>query len=591
MKVLVSRPDKIGDVVLALHGVKQLKTMRPELQVYMHVSPYTRKLVENVKFVDGTVELGEDLEPYKFDAVVDLMAKSETARLYSRPQIQVRIGNAARWFRFRYNRTRYIRRSRALLNEAEYNWQLISLLDPGLKNVTLKEHLKSEDFKQITLPADSGYCVVMPGISASAVAWPVEQWLTLTEVIASKLGVKVYVLLGPAENKQKQAFEDLGQRLNSQVIVIDSPEFPELLGYLKNAGQYVGPSTGLTHLASALGKEGIALYPENRSMHPRRWLPFQTRLKPLSLNKKITPEAIASALAGDYPESLNPVAHTKVSAFVVCYNEERNIRRCLESIKWCDEIVVVDSGSTDRTLEIVKEYTDRVYYRKWTGHSEQKQYALGLCKCDWVLNIDSDEEVSTELKARLLKILSEGPERLNAVAGYNICRMVHFLNRWWDHGGWFPEYRLRFFQRARTRWGGVNPHEKALVSGKIRKLSEPIYHFTYSNISHQIDTLNKHSSLSASCLFKEGKRCRMHNIIFNPLFRFFKFYVMKQGFREGVPGFIVAGVEASYTLFKYIKLWELEREAQLIEHANQYKRQHSESQTANVNIDKASEAA
>lgn len=556
MRILISRPDKIGDVVLALHGAKQLKMLRPDFEIYFHASAYTRKILENITFVSGVVEMGEDLAPYSFDAAVDLMAKSDTAALYARSNIPLRIGNSARWFAFRYNKTKYIRRSRALLNEAEYNWQLLSLLDKRFKYTPLTATLDESDFKQIDTFADSkDYCVLMPGVSVSALAWPVDCWLSLAKALAES-GEEVIVILGPAEEAQRKQFQSLEGL--SGVRVATFPEFSSLLGVLREAKYYVGPSTGITHLAAAVGAEGLALYPEIQSMHPRRWLPFKSSLKALSLSKQVTWEAVFDSLKSEYREDYDPMPRQKVSAFVVCCNEEKNIRRCLESIAWADEIVVVDSGSTDATLDIVAEYTDKIFHRAWTGHSEQKQFALEQCRFDWILNIDSDEEVSMELKAALLQILSNPKERSQA-EGYAVCRMVHFLDRWWDRGGWFPEYRLRFFKRRGASWGGVNPHEKALVSGRIRKLHDPIYHFTYKDFSHQIDTLNKHSSLSAQCLYREGKRCYLINILLNPPFRFFKFYIIKMGFREGVPGLIVAGLEASYTLFKYVKLWELQR--------------------------------
>ena len=157
MKVLISRPDKIGDVILALQGAKQLKEYCPDVQVYMHVAEYTRSLVENVSYLDGVVGWDEDLKPYQFDAVVDLMAKFANARKYYSAGIPVRIGNSARWFCFLYNRTSYVRRSRGLQNEAEYNWKLISLLDARLHNTRLRESLSLEDYKEIKSNSGKNY--------------------------------------------------------------------------------------------------------------------------------------------------------------------------------------------------------------------------------------------------------------------------------------------------------------------------------------------------------------------------------------------------------------------------------------------------
>ncbi|NLF25583.1 MAG: glycosyltransferase [Deltaproteobacteria bacterium] len=558
MRILISRPDKIGDVTLALHGAKQLKRRLPSVEVFVHVSEYTLSLVSNVKFVDGCVLVTEDLTPYNFDAVVDLMAKNRTARLYIKPRIRIRIGNSARWFSFLYNRTRFIRRSYALMNEAEYNWQLISLLDPSLKNTRLTETLDVHDFKEIVEYTEyKNYYVLMPGATVSAIGWDLKNWIDLAERLADDTDAQVLFLTGPAE---KEIAAELRQKTvhksNIQLRSFDDPK--ELIGFLKNAKAYVGPSTGITHLASALGLKGVALYPELRSMHPTRWMPFNSSLTVYSLDKNPSALDVYNALHGRYDPRFLPIRRASISAFVVCCNEEKNMVRCLESLKWCDEIVIVDSGSTDRTVEICRQYTDRIFYRKWNGHSEQKQFALDQCRGDWILNIDADEEVSTELKSQILRVLGLPKRRREAIKGYEVCRVVYFLGRWWDHGGWYPEYRMRFFQRRCVRWGGVNPHEKALIDGKTRRLKGAIYHYTYSGIPHQVECLNRHSSNSAKYLYLAGKRTRFANIILNPAFRFFKFYILKRGFREGRAGFVVGCIEACYTFLKYVKLWEIQ---------------------------------
>jgi glycosyltransferase involved in cell wall biosynthesis len=279
----------------------------------------------------------------------------------------------------------------------------------------------------------------------------------------------------------------------------------------------------------------------------------------VSLTRKPRAKDIYNYLLGQGDPRLNPLARTEVSAFVVCKNEERNIRRCLSSLAWCDEIVLVDSGSTDKTLDIAREFTDKIYFREWTGHSEQKQFALEKCTKEWVLNIDADEEVSPELRGHIEQVLSRPDDTRRRVSGYEVNRLVYFLNKWWEHGGWYPEYRLRFFQREKARWGGVNPHEKAVVRGRVRRIHGHLHHFTYQDIPHQIRSLNDHSTLSARCLHQEGVKVHLWNILLNPPFRFVKFYILKRGFREGFPGFMVAFIEAMYTFLKYVKLWELQR--------------------------------
>jgi glycosyltransferase involved in cell wall biosynthesis len=246
-----------------------------------------------------------------------------------------------------------------------------------------------------------------------------------------------------------------------------------------------------------------------------------------------------------------------VSAFIVCCNEERQIRRCLASLSWCDEIIVVDSGSTDATVAICKEFSAVVSYRSWSGYVDQKRHALSLCSCTWVLNLDADEEVSPELAAELQEIT-----RLDAIGqvphdGYLLNRVVFFLKRWWRKGGWYPEYRLRFCRRANTTWGGADPHEKAAVTGTTTKCRGELFHYSFSDLSDYVRRLNTLSANAALTLMERGASFSRVYLIARPVARFIKFYIVKRGFREGVAGFIVALIEAYGVFLKYAKLWEL----------------------------------
>lgn len=256
--------------------------------------------------------------------------------------------------------------------------------------------------------------------------------------------------------------------------------------------------------------------------------------------------------------SAQPV-RASLSAFIICCNEERNIERCLESIKWCDEIVVVDSGSTDRTLEIVRRYTDKIYSRAWTGFVAQKRYALGQCSSEWVLNIDADEVVSPELQQQISEVLAKHSHESRNINGYELSRVVFYMNRWWRRGGWYPEYRLRLCRKSATTWGGDDPHEKASVTGETKRLPGELQHYTYTSLTSQMHSLNKFSETAAQTMFKKGEHFSLLKLLVRPIGRFLKFFVLKSGFREGFPGFVVASLEAFYVFLKYAKLWELEK--------------------------------
>lgn len=248
-----------------------------------------------------------------------------------------------------------------------------------------------------------------------------------------------------------------------------------------------------------------------------------------------------------------------ISAFIICCNEEHHIGLALESVQWCDEIVVVDSGSKDRTLEIARSYGAKIFEREWPGFVAQKQFALDQCSSEWVLNIDADEVVSPELRAAIEVVLSGSEPAGQRHDGYHVNRVVFYLNRWWRRGGWYPEYRLRLCRRSATVWGGDDPHEKATVKGSTGKLAGELHHYTYSTISSQIRALNNFSETAARTMHKKGERYSFWKLVLRPPARFIKFYFLKSGFREGLAGFIVATFEAYYVFLKYAKLWELER--------------------------------
>ncbi len=255
-------------------------------------------------------------------------------------------------------------------------------------------------------------------------------------------------------------------------------------------------------------------------------------------------------------------SRSTVSAFIVCRDEERQIRRCLESVAWCDEVVVVDSGSTDRTIEICREFTDKISYRAWTGYVDQKRYALSLCSGEWVLNLDADEEVSPDLARELVRITELDAQNKIRFNGYYLNRVVFFLNRWWRKGGWYPEYRLRFCRRSATIWGGEDPHEKASVTGTTTRCKGEMFHYSFTDLTDYIRRLNALASNAAVTMRRRGERCNvLTHIILRPIARFFKFYLFKKGFREGTAGLVVALVESYGVLMKYSKLWELSSSA------------------------------
>lgn len=245
----------------------------------------------------------------------------------------------------------------------------------------------------------------------------------------------------------------------------------------------------------------------------------------------------------------------EISAIVVCFNEEDRIGDCLESLKWCDEIVVVDSFSRDRTAEICRRYTDRFIQRSWAGYREQKAFAHSQATKPWVVLVDADERVPPQLSDEILDALDRYGERF---AAFSVPRLVYYLGRWWWRGGWYPDQDVRIFRRTHATWGGLDPHEKILVDGKVRRLKNPLHHFSYRDISDHMNRINRFTTVSANELNRAGRRWRVADNLLRPPFRFLRSYVWKRGFLEGFAGFFIAATAAVYVFLRYAKLRELE---------------------------------
>ena len=243
----------------------------------------------------------------------------------------------------------------------------------------------------------------------------------------------------------------------------------------------------------------------------------------------------------------------RISVCIICGNEIRNIRRCLESVKWADEIVVVDSFSTDGTYDVACEYTDKVFRQEWLGYIGQKKFTAEHAACPWVFFVDADEEVSSGLRDEIERTFSRRvPEGVN---GFNCPRLVRYLGRWIRHGDWYPDMKRRLFRKAYGECGGEEPHDRISVEGRVMDFVNPLNHYTYENISAQIRQIDRFSTISATTHAKHGAPSYF-TLCGHAIYRFFRCYFMKCGFLDGIPGLIVAVNVAFGTFVKYAKLWE-----------------------------------
>jgi len=243
----------------------------------------------------------------------------------------------------------------------------------------------------------------------------------------------------------------------------------------------------------------------------------------------------------------------KVSATIICKNEEHNIEDCLKSVAWCDEVVVVDSGSTDKTVELAKKHTAKVLFHEWPGYIEQKNYALDQATGDWILSLDADERCTPELQAALTRELESADP---ALAGIEVKRHVKYLGAWINHGGWYPDWKLRVVRKGKARWGGVNPHDKLIPEGPVRRIDADLHHFTYKDFTHQIRIINHFSDVVCAEYVKAGRKPSIFQAVFHPPWKFFETYILKLGILDGFPGFVIAGGTAFFIFARYVKLWE-----------------------------------
>ncbi len=244
-----------------------------------------------------------------------------------------------------------------------------------------------------------------------------------------------------------------------------------------------------------------------------------------------------------------------VSVCLLAHNEEAQLPACLDSVAWADEIVVVvDARSRDGSEKIARERAQRVEVRPYEGDIEQKRHCTQLAAHDWVLVIDPDEVMPPELARGLQALLAE-----DDCAGVEVNRITYHLGRWLRHGDFYPDWKLRMFRRSRASWVGRNPHGRVVVDGTVKRARGNLSHYSYRDLADQIERIQHATEQGALALRSEGRRFRIGDLVLRPPARFLRAYVLKRGFLDGVPGFIVAAATAFQVLLKYAKLWELER--------------------------------
>ena len=241
----------------------------------------------------------------------------------------------------------------------------------------------------------------------------------------------------------------------------------------------------------------------------------------------------------------------KISVIIITKDEEKNISDCLKSVQWADEIIVVDSESTDRTVELAKKFTDKVVVRKWDGYVPQKKYALSLASNEWVLSLDADERITSELKDEILNTNSEKFD------GYKIRRRNFLYNKEIKSCGWGNDYQLRLFRKNKTDLDERLVHEKFVINGEVSSLKQPMIHYTFGSFAEYFLKINYYTSLKAQEIYNKKRKINGWIIFIHTISSFFSFFIIKRGFKDGVYGLIISLLHSISTAMNYLKLWEL----------------------------------
>lgn len=250
----------------------------------------------------------------------------------------------------------------------------------------------------------------------------------------------------------------------------------------------------------------------------------------------------------------------KISACVIAKDEADRIGACLESLAFCDEIVVLDSGSSDGTPDLCRAAGARVIETDWPGWVAQKNRAVEAATHDWILSLDADERVDAALRGEIEALRDARLAAASSPRAYEVTRRVFYLGRWIDHGGWYPEWRIRLFDRRAARWGGIDPHDKVETSAPVERIQRGnLEHYTYRSIADHLQQMNRFTDVGAQQLYERGKRGGFWAMLLRPPWRFVHMYLLRRGFLDGKAGFVVAVLHAYAGFLKYAKLWERTR--------------------------------
>jgi (heptosyl)LPS beta-1,4-glucosyltransferase len=243
-----------------------------------------------------------------------------------------------------------------------------------------------------------------------------------------------------------------------------------------------------------------------------------------------------------------------VTVTVITRNEADALADALRSVSWADEIIVIDAESTDDTVTLARQFTDRVYVRPWKGYVDQKNHAASLATHDWILSLDADERVTPPLAEEIRTVLATEP----ASNGYRMPRVSFYFGRWMRTTDMYPDYQLRLYDRRHARWEGKYVHESVRVDGTPGYLKNELQHHPYRDLSEHLIRMDRYTTLAARQMHEQGRRATVMSLLIHPRLAFFRNYILKGGFRDGKAGLVISLVNSYYVFLKFAKLWEIQ---------------------------------
>ena len=389
-----------------------------------------------------------------------------------------------------------------------------------------------------------------PGSGGDHKRWAVEAFRRLGEELAVRLGGRVAITWGPGEEPLARA---VAHGMRTGALVPPPTTIPEMVALFRRATLVVGGDTGPIHVASVLGVPTVGLYgPTSARRNGPLRPPRDRHPEPHRADGRHLGRRRPGGGAGSPPMSRDS-AMPRISVAVVTLNEEDRLRACLESVVWAEELVVIDAGSSDKTVAIAREFTDRVQFRAWDGYGTQKNFAIGQCRGDWILSLDADERVSEALRKEIQATLEREPRE----AGFFVPRRNLFQGRWMRHGGLYPDRQLRLFRRGQGAFVERAVHESVRVEGPTGRLRTPLIHESYRSVADAVTRLNRYSELAAADLAAAGRGGSLADLLVRPAWRFVSMYLLRAGFLDGWRGLLLARLHAHYVFLRAAKVREL----------------------------------